>query len=233
MATGSPPPSALDGGLDRLYANRFTAADRRAKERAWRVIGSDFLQRYIAPDAAVLDLGAGYCEFLNAIRAGRKVAVDLNPDTKAAAGPGVEVLAIPFDRLGGALPPASLDVVFASNVFEHLRSPDALIELLGVARALLRPGGSLLIMQPNIRCVGAAFWDYVDHTLPLTEKGMAEALRLAGFEVVECRARFLPYTFKSRLPAWPGLVRLYLRLRPAHWLFGKQMFLVARRAEGR
>ena len=40
---------------------------------------------------------------------------------------------------------------------------------------------------------------------------------------------FLPYTFKSRLPSWPWLVRLYLALPPAQWFFGKQMFLVARR----
>jgi SAM-dependent methyltransferase len=227
------PPSRIDTGLDRLYANRFSAADRRAKERTWGVICRDFLQRYIAPDAVLLDLGAGYCEFLNQIRAGRKVAVDLNPDTIAAAGPGVEVLAIPFERLGGALPPSSVDVVFASNVFEHLRTPDSLIALLEVVHELLRPGGRLIVLQPNVRRVGPAFWDFVDHTLPLTEKGMAEALRLSGFAVEECRARFLPYTFKSRLPAWPALVRLYLRLRPAQWLFGRQMFVVARRPEAR
>jgi hypothetical protein len=58
---------------------------------------------------------------------------------------------------------------------------------------------------------------------------MAEALEVSRFDVVECRPRFLPYTFKSRLPAWPWLFRLYLALRPVQWVFGKQMFLVARR----
>lgn len=229
---GMPPShSRIDTGLDRLYANRFSAADRQTKQRVWAVICASFLQRYIAADAVLLDLGAGYCEFLNQIQAGRKLAVDLNPDTLAAAGPGVEVLPIPFDRLAGALPSSSVDVVFASNVFEHLRSPDSLLEILEVVHDLLRPGGRLILLQPNVRCVGAAFWDFVDHTLPLTEKGMAEALRLSGFAIEECRARFLPYTFKSRLPAWPWLVRLYLHCRPAQRLLGKQMFVVARRLE--
>ena len=58
---------------------------------------------------------------------------------------------------------------------------------------------------------------------------MTEALEIAGFQVVECRARFLPYTTKSRLPQWAFLVRLYLRLPPAQWLLGKQMLVVAER----
>jgi hypothetical protein len=60
---------------------------------------------------------------------------------------------------------------------------------------------------------------------------MGEALTVAGFRVVECRARFLPYTTKSRLPQWAPLVRLYLRLPVAQFLFGKQMFVVAERPE--
>jgi hypothetical protein len=58
---------------------------------------------------------------------------------------------------------------------------------------------------------------------------MEEALGVAGYEVVECRARFLPYTTKSKLPQWSWLVRLYLALPPAQWLMGKQMLVVAQR----
>ena len=90
----------------------------------------------------------------------------------------------------------------------------------------------MVVLQPNIRHVGAAYWDYLDHQIALTDRSVAEALRLAGFEVLERRARFLPYTVTSfrGLPAgWVGpLVRLYLRL-PFLWrLFGAQSLLVAR-----
>jgi hypothetical protein len=45
------------------------------------------------------------------------------------------------------------------------------------------------------------------------------------FCVVLCKPRFLPLTIKSRLPAWPVLVRLYLALpfKP----MGKQMLVRA------
>jgi SAM-dependent methyltransferase len=230
MATTPPPAPSVEDGLDRLYAHRFSTRDRMAKVRLWRTLCEAFFSRYVPADGVVLDIGAGYCDFINHIRAGRRIAVDLNPDMARAAADDVDVHCHPLERLGEVLPPDSIDLAFASNVFEHLRGgPDALLQVLGAVRGVLRPGGRLIIMQPNARLVGGAFWDFFDHTLPLSEKGMAEALRLADFEVVECRARFLPYTTKSRLPKWPPLVRLYLALPPAQWLFGKQMLIIARR----
>jgi SAM-dependent methyltransferase len=219
----------LDADLSRLYAARFPDAERASKARLWRQLCDDFFSRYVPEDACVVDLGAGYCDFVNNVRAERRIAIDVNPDTAKFAAPGVEVIALRLDRIGEAVDPESVDVAFASNVFEHLRSPGALLEVLGEIRLALRPGGRLLVLQPNVRLVGGAFWDFFDHTLPLTEKGMVEALTVAGFRIVECRARFLPFTTKSRLPKWPVLVWLYLRLPIAQFLFGKQMFVVAER----
>ncbi len=220
---------ALNAELDRLYAGRFSARDRQGKARLWQVLCRSFFDHYVPAEGAVLDVGAGYCDFVNQVRARRRIAVDLNPDTVTAAGAGVEVFTHPLERLDEVIAPESIDLAFASNVFEHLRGPDALLQVLGALRTVLRPGGRLMIMQPNARVVGGAFWDFFDHTLPLSEKGMAEALGIAGYEVIESRAKFLPYTTKSRLPQWPILVRLYLALPPAHWLFGGQMLVVARK----
>jgi SAM-dependent methyltransferase len=221
----------LNAELDRLYAARFHDDERESKARLWRVICRDFFARYVPGDACVLDLGAGYCDFINNISAGRRIAVDLNPDTKRFAAPGVEVHQIPLERLSKTVDHGTVDLAFASNVFEHLRGPDALLTVLANVRTVLRPGGRIMIMQPNVRLVGGAFWDFFDHTLPLSERGMTEALEVAGLRVIECRARFLPYTTKSRLPQWAFLVRLYLRLRPAQYLLGKQMLVVAERPQ--
>jgi SAM-dependent methyltransferase len=219
----------LNAELDRLYAARFHDAERESKARLWRVICETFFSNYVPEDGCVLDLGAGYCDFVNNIHARHRIAVDLNPDTARFAAPGVEVHQLPLERLSEAVEPETVDLAFASNVFEHLRGPDALLKVLANVRRVLRPGGRIVIMQPNVRLVGGAFWDFFDHTLPLSERGMTEALEVAGLRVVECRARFLPYTTKSRLPQWAFLVRLYLRCRPAQYLLGKQMLVVAER----
>lgn len=215
--------------LDHLYATRFDARNQEQKSLLWKTLCESFFCRYVPPEGTVLDVGAGYCDFINHVNAARRIAVDLNPDTREYAAQGVEVHQVSLERLGEVVAPESVDLAFASNVFEHLRGPEALLEVLEALHRGLRPNGRLLVMQPNIRLVGAKFWDFVDHTLPLTEKGMAEALSISGFEVVEQRARFLPYTTKSRFPQWAPLVKLYLALRPAQWILGKQMFLVAKR----
>jgi SAM-dependent methyltransferase len=222
-------PGRIEDALDRIYENRFPSSERAERSKLWETICRSFFDRYVPRDGTVLDVGAGYCDFINNVRARHRLVVDLNPDTVGAAAEGVEVFTLPLERLGEAIGPDSIDLAFASNVFEHLRSPDILLDILAALRSALRPGGLLIIMQPNVRALGGAFWDFVDHTLPLTDKGMAEALEISGFEIIERRARFLPYTTKSHLPRWSFLVRLYLALRPAQWLMGKQMLLVARR----
>jgi SAM-dependent methyltransferase len=225
----SAPQTGLGAHLDDLYANRFPAPDRVQKTRLWQTLCAAFFSRYVSPGDTVLDVGAGYCDFINHVNARRRIAVDLNPDTRRHAAPDVEVLSLDLESLHTRIAPASVDLAFASNVFEHLRSPDALLAVLQSIATVLKPLGRLVILQPNIRHVGAAFWDFFDHTLPLTEKGMAEAVRVAGFQLREVRSRFLPYTTKSLLPQWSWLVRAYLVARPAQWLLGKQMLVVAQK----
>jgi hypothetical protein len=77
-----------------------------------------------------------------------------------------------------------------------------------------------------VRLTGGAYWDFIDHTTPLTERSVAEAAALAGFRQHTVVTRFLPYTTKGRMPKHSLLVRLYLRCRPAWLLLGKQSLYV-------
>jgi SAM-dependent methyltransferase len=217
-----------DVGATEVYARRFGP---RSEERKvlWETLCDAFFQRYVPPSSTVADIAAGYCEFINAIDARRRIAIDLNPAVAEHAGDGVEVVVasstdVPTELDGTA------DVVFASNFFEHLADADELFATLTAIKGMLKPDGRLLVLQPNIRLTGAAYWNFIDHKLPITERSLQEALELTGFRVEECKVRFLPYTTESRIPIAPWLIRLYLRFPPAQLLLGKQTFVVARPA---
>jgi SAM-dependent methyltransferase len=131
-------------------------------------------------------------------------------------------------RLEEHVPRGDFGLVFMSNYLEHLASPDMVIEQLRFAARPLKPGGRVLVLQPNIKLVGHAYWNYVDHKVALTERSLVEAGTVAGFMTVRLITRFLPYTFKSRLPASPRLVRAYLAFPPAWRLMGKQTLYVGK-----
>jgi ubiquinone/menaquinone biosynthesis C-methylase UbiE len=219
------PPVNEELAIDKLYGERFSPAELETKFRVWRTLCRHFFQRYIAPTDTVLDLGAGACEFINNIVCHRRIAVDLNPEVRSYAADGVEVHVGSCTDLS-TIEDATVNAVFASNFFEHLPDTVTLMKTLAETRRVLKSGGQILILQPNIAVLGGRYWDFLDHHLPLTEKTLSDALRTLDFRVVEARARFLPYTSKSRLPAHPFLVRLYLLVPLAHRFLGGQAWVV-------
>lgn len=207
-----------------IYADRFDK-DAQKRDVMWKILCKDYFQKFINKDDTVLDLAAGYCEFINNINCKKKIAVDLNIKTKEKAAKDVKV----YQALSTNLPKeltGKIDVVFTSNFFEHLDSKNELIDTLKEIRRILKPGGKLMVLQPNIRLVGNQYWDYVDHTLPLTEKSLYEAFHLTDFKVFYQKTRFLPYTANSRIPASPLLIKLYLKFPFAQFFMGKQTFMI-------
>lgn len=214
---------------DALYRRRFTDISQHTRAAMWEVLCRVVLQQYVQPTDTVLDLGAGFCEFINTIRCGRKIAVDGNPDLPQFAAAGVETVVGAIPTVLERFDAESMQVVFCSNFFEHLRDKDMIISVLRHVHRLLSRGGRLIIIQPNIRYAYKEYWDFFDHHVALSHGSLSEALAMAGFDIEVLRPRFLPYTTKSRLPQAAWLVRLYLALRPAQWLLGKQMLVVARK----
>lgn len=216
------------GGPDlrQIYETRF-AGRRDYRGRVWAELGT-FFARWIHPEATVLDLGAGYCEFINSVKCGRKFAMDLNPDARVFADSNVTVLPQNCAEKWG-VPAQSLDVIFTSNFFEHLPTKADLENTLKEAHNALVGDGRLIAIGPNIKYVPGAYWDFYDHYLPLTELSLSEVLKKCGFAIEYCRGRFLPYTMSNgvQYPVW--MLSAYLKLPPFWPLFGKQFLLIARK----
>ena len=214
--------------LEEIYGHRFSERETDAVRAVWRVLVRDFFQKLIPSDAAVLDVGCGFCHFLNAVRAGERVGIDANPAVLRSADPGVTIY-VAADLSLEVLGERRFDVIFLSNVLEHLDSGAAVIALLRRCASRLRTGGRLIILQPNFRLVGPRYFDFIDHKTILTDASVREALAIAGMRLTRQIVRFLPYTTKSKLPSHPLLVRIYLRL-PVLWpLFGRQSLFEAER----
>jgi SAM-dependent methyltransferase len=213
--------------LDDVYARRFEDKDERAKDRIWVEIGR-FLQRYVDPDLPVLDIACDRGYFIRNVKAVEKWASDMRA-ISGALPPGVHFVQSDGLALAKVLPNGHFGTAFMSNYLEHLSSGDQVIEQLRVAAALLRPGGRVVILQPNIRLTGARYWDFIDHKVALTERSLVEAAETAGFETERVVVRFLPYTTKSRVPQHPLLVRAYLHVPLAWRVLGGQTLYVGRR----
>ncbi len=221
---------ADDIELDKLYQQRFDDHALARKHAIWKVLCRHYFHRHVKPTDTVVDIGAGYCEFINNIQAGRRIAVDLNPDVRRFANADVQVIHASCTAIG-ELEDDSVDVVFMSNFLEHLASKALILDTFRECRRILRRGGRVIVLQPNIRFVGGAYWDYFDHHMPLTERSVVEGLQLAGLDPTTVIPRFLPYTTKSRLPQAPWLVAAYLRFPLAWRVLGKQALVVAHKTD--
>ena len=212
--------------LDTVYRHRFNSYEVEQKNKIWEVLCHHFFQKFIPEEAHVLDIGAGYCEFINNIRCKKKIAVDLNNETPSFANSDVSVTNSPSTDLG-FLSDHSIDRVFISNFLEHLKTKQDVIKTFEEIYRILKPGGKVISLHPNIRYLYMYYWDYFDHHLPLTEKSIAEGFVVVGFKVELSIAKFLPFTTKSKIPKHPILVKLYL-LFPLIWkIMGKQSLVVA------
>ena len=216
-----------DTYLKKLYANRFDSRQMQAKVALWKVLIDEFLQDYVPSKSVVLDIGGGYCEFINQIRAQEKCLIDLNPDAKLFANADVKVLNIDVLNLDNHTSfTEQFDRIFISNFFEHLRNKEELVEIISFCFDALKPNGSLLIIQPNFKYSYKEYYDFIDHQLPITHLSLQELLQTVGFDIDVMIPRFLPFSTKGR-PASPLLLKVYLKL-PFLWRFlGGQMFVKA------
>lgn len=208
------------------HGSRLTEDARRAT--VWQALWKYHFRHRIDARDCVLDLGAGYGDFINTVAARRRIAVDLWDGMPAHVAAGVEAIVGPADELG-AIGDGDVDFAFASNLFEHLPQ-DVFVKVLGSLGRVLSDRGTLTILQPNYRYAFREYFDDYTHVAVYSHVSLPDLLRAHGWDVLEVHPRFLPLSVKSRLPTHPLLIGAYLRspLKP----LGKQMLIVARPGRG-
>ena len=225
-AASRPSPSA---GINypRLYAYRHRGVDQAARERVWEVISRFLYDRVLGRPDVVLDPAAGRGEFIAAVPARERWVVDAVDYEEGASRDGATVVI--GDVLSVDLPAGHFDAVFASNLLEHFATQEDVARFLGRMHDCLRPNGRIAVMGPNFRFCAKEYFDCADHTLALTHVAVEEHLYAAGFEIERSVSRFLPYSFRSVLPASPALTGAYLSFPLAWRVLGKQFLVVGRR----
>lgn len=208
-------------GVD-YHGSRLVADPRR--DILWQSLWRFRFKAMIQPDDCVLDLGAGYGNFINSVVARRRIAVDAWSGFPAHLAPGVEhhvgsVLDLDF------LEPGSVDFAFASNLFEHLTKAD-FSKVLDALRDKLSVDGTLTIVQPNYRYAYREYFDDFDHKSVYSHVSLPDYLIANGWEVFLVEPRFMPLSVKGRLPVTPFLIQAWLAspIKP----IGKQMLVRAR-----
>jgi SAM-dependent methyltransferase len=197
-----------------------------ARRVVWAAVAAH-LATWVPADAAAIEIGAGYCDWINQVVARRRVAVDTWPAFPTHAAAGVETMILDAGRELDRLPEASFDVALASNVLEHF-APDTVGTVVDGIRRLLKPGGRFLVIQPNFRYAARHYFDDYTHRSVFTDVSLPALLRSHGFSINLVKPKFLPYSMRdTRLPITRWLVTAYLKspLRP----MAGQMLVVATR----
>lgn len=201
------------------FQTRYTF-DKGRKE-VWKAI-CRYLDRYISPQSSVLEIGSGYCDFINNITAEKKVAIDIDKNSGQYCDPDVTFLNIKATDM--EFSENSLDAVLASNLFEHLNDYDLEILTSKIFKSL-KQGGKLILIQPNYYYAYRTYWDDFTHIKAFSHVSLTDFLITRGFKIIKTEKRFLPFSFKSLLPKSYYITKLYLK---SFWRpFAKQMLIIA------
>ena len=211
----------------KIYEYRFANINHSKKNIVWKEVAGYIYNLTNQPET-VLDPAGGMCEFINNISSKEKWAIDLNEDFISKYA-DKSVKKIIGNNLTVDLPQDYFDLVFISNFLEHLESQEQVAEFLKRMFQSVKKNGFIAVMGPNFKYAFREYFDFADHTVCLSELGVAEHLVGAGFSVSKIYPRFLPLSFRGGLPVNKFLVQTYLQLPFAWRFFGKQFLLVAQK----
>lgn len=192
------------------------------RRAVWRAVTEDLARLCPGGWDAVVDLGTGYGDFINQVPARRRTAVD-REDVREFLDPAVKFHQTEATDLS-FLADESTDLVFASNLLEHLERSQA-EAVVREAHRILKPGGRLILIQPNFRLCCKRYFDDYTHQTIFTDESLCGLVKANRFTVVLRRNRYLPFSMQGILPKSYWLTKLYLQLRLP--VMARQLLVIA------
>lgn len=182
------------GGSNDLWVDVLTSPRQLDLDREKFASILDALEPFRG-DGRLLDVGCSIGLFLNLARDrgwdGSGIEFGARARAYAQEEFGLAVADVPIAQAGYA--DRSFDAVALLSVIEHLNDPRG---MLAEIRRLLRPGGALYVVTPNVDSLAcrilhqhAATFDGRNHLVYFSPATLAEALTGAGFEPVELATR--------------------------------------------
>jgi 2-polyprenyl-3-methyl-5-hydroxy-6-metoxy-1,4-benzoquinol methylase len=201
LVYADPFPSAAE--VDKFYAENFDYGKYSERRSLKRIQGADrwrrLRPRLSSGDHAtgnLLDVGCGHGWFLAAARRDGWdcTGIDFPSEATAFARNELRLKIVEADILSADLAEASFDLVTLWHSLEHMRAPEIVLPRL---RALLKPGGLLLIAVPNSESRGlariGAWWVWLQqpfiHLWHFSPRTLTDYLLRAGFREITCTTR--------------------------------------------
>jgi SAM-dependent methyltransferase len=174
----------LSESLDQTF--NYTGKDELQQQQ--------YLQRYnrfiaslfagvCKPGQSLLDFGAGIGTISSLVKEmaspGKITCIELDQENaQVLKRKGFEVLSH-----AELCPQGSIDVIYSSNVLEHIEDDVAILKSL---HGCMKPGGRGVFWVPAFQCLWTVFDDRVGHFRRYRRDGLESVCRQAGFEVEKC-----------------------------------------------
>ena len=154
-------------------------------------------KRRPAGEQRVLDIGCGNGDWLALIRETGWEPTGVEPDPVAAAQARERGFDVRPSIADWVDTPQSFDFITMSHVIEHVHDP---LGLLRAAYDLLRPGGRICVLTPNVDAMGhriyGRHWRGLEpprHLILFNRTSLRTALSDSGFSDVRFPGRFYPF----------------------------------------
>jgi SAM-dependent methyltransferase len=148
----------------------------------------DVLLHPYIDNGSLLEVGCGsggYLDLMRALGWKRVVGVDIGDEAIRQVKEGEGIEAYCGDLRDMRFEPDSFDAVSLSHTLEHVYDP---VEFLCEVRRILKPGGRLAIVVPNLESLSSRrfgeYWFHLDaprHTVNYTRRGLSTLIEQAGF----------------------------------------------------